>query len=196
MNCIKNKFIESRKIRVHQTILKCLLNIIFWLLLNTDYLNHKIIHSTKLKTDSTQNKWIYFHICFVCFLHQCLFRLSFTSTFIHFLFKFRSQQSCRRRQSYAFDLYFFSMFQLNSISISFSSKKKKEKKMKMKKKSLYIYSCHHLSHAFELWNDIKRELVFSFFFTRIGEMMKKKRKWRWRRKIYNINNHQSLWKKI
>ena len=196
MNRIKDKFIKSRKIRVHQTILKCLLNIIFWLLLSTDYLNHKIIHSTKLKTNSIQNKWIYFHVCFVCFLHQCLFRLSFTSMFIHLLFKFRFQQFRRRRQSYAFDLYFFLMFQLNSVSISSLSKKKKKKKMKMKKKSLYIYSCHYFSHAFELWNDIKREFAFFFSFIRIDGMMKKKRKWRWKRKIYNINNHQSFWKKI
>ena len=150
MNRIKDKFIKSRKIRIHQTILKCLLNIIFWLLLNINYSNYKIIHSTKFKTNSTQNKWIYFHIYFVYFLYQCLFRLSFTSTFIHFLLKFRFQQFRRRRQFYVFDFYFSLMFQFNSVSISFSSKKKKNEKMKMKKKSLYIYSCHHFSHAFEL----------------------------------------------
>ena len=139
MNRIKNKFIKSRRIRVHQTILICLLNTILWLLLNTDYLNHKIIYSTELKTNSTQNKWIYFHVCLVCLLHQCLLRLFFTSTFIHFFFKFCFQQFRRRRQSYAFDLHLSSMFQLNSASVSFSSKKKKEEEMKMKKKSLYIY---------------------------------------------------------
>ena len=176
--------------------MKCLLNTIFWLLLNINYLDHKIVHSTELKTNSIQNKWIYFYVCFVCFLHQCLFRLSFTSTFIHFFFKSCSQQSRRRRQFYAFNFHLLSMFQLNSVSVSFSSKKKKEEKMKMKEKSLYIYSCHHFSHAFELWNDIKRELVFSFFFIRIDKMMKKERRWRWRKKIYSISSHQSLWKKI
>ena len=192
MNRIKDKFIKSRKIRVHQTILKYLLNIIFWLFLNTNYLNHKIIHSTKFKTNLIQNKWIYFHVCFIYFLHQCLFRLFLTSTFIHLFFKFCFQQFRHHRQLYVFDLHFSSMFQLNSVSISFSSKKKKKEKMKMKKKNLYIYSCHHLSHAFEFWNDIKREFVFSFSFIRINEMMKKKKKWKWRKKIYNINNHQSL----